>query len=193
MPHAVLCGLSPHFCNYALLLPKRTSLRQRMPSADEGFLDFLSYLLTPDPAAHTNTKHQHLWRCTHLLDACVVGGSCLRAAGMSCCCPSAPACGTACQALMRAFWISYHTCSRQTPCSVPAQKRHCSTTGCSTRTRQQSRSLIRRVLGQALTLGRSAEEALQHHWLRHPYPPAEQIPDYAYQHMLNYWFLRYLT
>jgi dual specificity tyrosine-phosphorylation-regulated kinase 2/3/4 len=35
---------------YELLLPKRTSLKHRVgPCADEGFLDFLTYLLAVDP------------------------------------------------------------------------------------------------------------------------------------------------
>ncbi|WIA42780.1 hypothetical protein OEZ86_008720 [Tetradesmus obliquus] len=48
---------------YELLLPKHTSLRHRVPGADEGFLDFLSYLLTPDPSARPSAEDalQHPW------------------------------------------------------------------------------------------------------------------------------------
>ncbi|PNH07068.1 hypothetical protein TSOC_006511 [Tetrabaena socialis] len=34
---------------YELLMPKRTSLRHRMPDADEGLLEFVAHLLTVDP------------------------------------------------------------------------------------------------------------------------------------------------
>jgi dual specificity tyrosine-phosphorylation-regulated kinase 2/3/4 len=46
-----------------VLVPKRTSLRHRVPCADEGFLDFLSYLLTPDPEARPSAGEAlgHPW------------------------------------------------------------------------------------------------------------------------------------
>lgn len=49
--------------SYELLLPKRTSLRHRVPAADPAFLDFLSYLLTPDPSARPGAAEalQHPW------------------------------------------------------------------------------------------------------------------------------------
>jgi serine/threonine protein kinase len=49
--------------SYDILLPKRTSLRHRVPSGDEGFLDFLSYLLTPDPAQRPSAEEAlaHPW------------------------------------------------------------------------------------------------------------------------------------
>jgi serine/threonine protein kinase len=58
----VLPALCPP-CRYELLLPKHTSLRYRVPAADEGFLDFLSYLLTPDPSARPSASEalQHPW------------------------------------------------------------------------------------------------------------------------------------
>ena len=34
---------------YELLVPKRSSLRARVPEADDGFLSFVSFLLTADP------------------------------------------------------------------------------------------------------------------------------------------------
>jgi dual specificity tyrosine-phosphorylation-regulated kinase 2/3/4 len=40
---------SPATERFELLLPKRTSLRHRVPDADEGLLAFVSYLLHPDP------------------------------------------------------------------------------------------------------------------------------------------------
>jgi len=48
---------------YEVLMPKHTSLRHRVPAADEGFLDFLSYLLTPDPSARPGATEalQHPW------------------------------------------------------------------------------------------------------------------------------------
>jgi serine/threonine protein kinase len=54
---------SERFCSYELLLPKRTSLRHRVPAADDGFLDFLSYLLTPDPTQRPSAEEalQHPW------------------------------------------------------------------------------------------------------------------------------------
>jgi hypothetical protein len=54
---ALLFYVTP--CSYELLLPKRTSLRHRVP-ADDGFLDFLSYLLTPDPTTHTTASPECL-------------------------------------------------------------------------------------------------------------------------------------
>jgi serine/threonine protein kinase len=48
---------------FELLLPKRTSLRHRVPCGDEGFLDFLAYLLTVDPAARPTAEEAlgHPW------------------------------------------------------------------------------------------------------------------------------------
>jgi serine/threonine protein kinase len=48
---------------YELLMPKHTSLRHRVPAADDGFLDFLSYLLTPDPSARPSATEAllHPW------------------------------------------------------------------------------------------------------------------------------------
>lgn len=40
---------SPTTDRYELLLPKRTSLAHRVPDADEGLVDFISYLLLVDP------------------------------------------------------------------------------------------------------------------------------------------------
>jgi serine/threonine protein kinase len=53
----------PRTHSYELLLPKRTSLRHRVPQADEGFLDFLSYLLTPEPGARPSAEEalRHPW------------------------------------------------------------------------------------------------------------------------------------
>jgi serine/threonine protein kinase len=38
-------------------------LRHRVPAADDGFLDFLSYLLTPDPTQRPSAEEalQHPW------------------------------------------------------------------------------------------------------------------------------------
>lgn len=49
--------------SYELLLPKRTSLRHRVPGADAPFLDFLAYLLTPDPARRPTAEEalRHPW------------------------------------------------------------------------------------------------------------------------------------
>lgn len=57
------CCSCPVLCRYELLLPKHTSLRHRVPAADEGFLDFLSYLLTADPSARPSATEalQHPW------------------------------------------------------------------------------------------------------------------------------------
>lgn len=48
---------------YELLIPKRTSLRHRVPLGDEGFVDFLSYLLTPDPGERPTAEEAlaHPW------------------------------------------------------------------------------------------------------------------------------------
>ena len=48
---------------YELLLPKRTSLRHRVPCADEGFLDFLACLLAPDPGQRPGAEEAlcHPW------------------------------------------------------------------------------------------------------------------------------------
>ncbi|KAI8472567.1 MAG: kinase-like domain-containing protein [Monoraphidium minutum] len=48
---------------YELLLPKRTSLRHRVPQGDGPFLDFLAYLLTPDPGMRPSAEEalQHPW------------------------------------------------------------------------------------------------------------------------------------
>ncbi|GLC52975.1 hypothetical protein PLESTB_000694600 [Pleodorina starrii] len=48
---------------YELLLPKRTSLRHRMPDADEGLLEFVSYLLTVDPRKRPTAAEalKHPW------------------------------------------------------------------------------------------------------------------------------------
>ncbi|GBF94468.1 hypothetical protein Rsub_07002 [Raphidocelis subcapitata] len=52
---------------YELLIPKRTSLRHRVPCGDEGFVDFLSYLLTPDPAERPTAEEAlaHPWLHCH--------------------------------------------------------------------------------------------------------------------------------
>jgi serine/threonine protein kinase len=48
---------------YEVLYPKRTSLSRRVPCGDEGFLSFLSYLLTPDPLQRPTAEEalQHPW------------------------------------------------------------------------------------------------------------------------------------
>ena len=48
---------------YELLRPKRTSLRHRIPDADEGCLEFLSTLLTVDPKLRPTAAEalQHPW------------------------------------------------------------------------------------------------------------------------------------
>lgn len=48
---------------YELLLPKRSSLRHRIPGADAGFLDFVTFLLTPDPRHRPSAADalQHPW------------------------------------------------------------------------------------------------------------------------------------
>ncbi|GFR50340.1 hypothetical protein Agub_g12549 [Astrephomene gubernaculifera] len=48
---------------YEMLLPKRTSLRHRMPDADEGLLEFVSYLLTVDPRKRPTAAEalKHPW------------------------------------------------------------------------------------------------------------------------------------
>ncbi len=59
----LLTHVCAFLCRYELLLPKHTSLRYRVPAADEGFLDFLSYLLTPDPSARPSATEAllHPW------------------------------------------------------------------------------------------------------------------------------------
>ncbi|GIL55001.1 hypothetical protein Vafri_10672 [Volvox africanus] len=54
---------SPTTQRYELLLPKRTSLRHRMPDADEGLLEFVSYLLTVDPRKRPTAAEalKHPW------------------------------------------------------------------------------------------------------------------------------------
>ncbi|KAG2490825.1 hypothetical protein HYH03_010746 [Edaphochlamys debaryana] len=48
---------------YELLLPKRTSLRHRMPDADEGLLEFVAHLLTVDPRKRPTAAEalKHPW------------------------------------------------------------------------------------------------------------------------------------
>ncbi|KAF8057645.1 FUM1 [Scenedesmus sp. PABB004] len=78
---------------YEVLVPKRTSLRHRVPGGDEGFLDFLAYLLTPDPAARPSAADAlaHPW-LSHpyppLEQLCTDGGRAERGSGT--CFPAAP-------------------------------------------------------------------------------------------------------
>lgn len=48
---------------YEYLHPKRTSLRKRVPEADQGCLDFLGYLLIADPDKRPSADEalQHPW------------------------------------------------------------------------------------------------------------------------------------
>ena len=48
---------------YELLLPKRTSLRHRLPEADDGLLDFINCLLCIDPHKRPSAAQalQHPW------------------------------------------------------------------------------------------------------------------------------------
>lgn len=54
---------SPHTGAYELLLPKRTSLKWRVPDADDGFIDFIAFLLTVDPRQRPTAEValQHPW------------------------------------------------------------------------------------------------------------------------------------
>jgi dual specificity tyrosine-phosphorylation-regulated kinase 2/3/4 len=51
-----------------VLNPKRTSLRHRLPDADEGLLEFVSYLLCVDPRKRPSAAEAlgHPWlRCAY--------------------------------------------------------------------------------------------------------------------------------
>ncbi len=48
---------------FEVLTPKRTSLRHRVPEADEHMLSFIAYLLQVDPHKRPSAQHalQHPW------------------------------------------------------------------------------------------------------------------------------------
>lgn len=48
---------------YDVLRPKRTTLKARVPAADDGCIDFLSALLTVDPSLRPTAAQalQHPW------------------------------------------------------------------------------------------------------------------------------------
>jgi serine/threonine protein kinase len=51
---------------YEVLLPKRTSLRHRVPDADEGLRAFISFLLHVDPRKRPSALQalRHPWLAT---------------------------------------------------------------------------------------------------------------------------------
>ncbi|BDA40915.1 probable dual specificity tyrosine-phosphorylation-regulated kinase at C-terminar half [Coccomyxa sp. Obi] len=59
---------NPRTHRYEYLHPKRTSLRKRVPEADQGCLDFLAFLLTVDPDKRPSAEEalQHPWlQCSY--------------------------------------------------------------------------------------------------------------------------------
>lgn len=48
---------------YEFLTPKHTTLRHRLVGADDGFVDFVQYLLSIDPATRPSAESalQHPW------------------------------------------------------------------------------------------------------------------------------------
>lgn len=54
---------SPQTDRYEILVPKKTTLTHRLPEADEGLLDFISYLLTIDPKKRPTAEEalMHPW------------------------------------------------------------------------------------------------------------------------------------
>jgi dual specificity tyrosine-phosphorylation-regulated kinase 2/3/4 len=58
-----LYAREPRSGRYEALEPQPTSLRRRVPQGDGGFLDFLAYLLTPDPRLRPTAEEalRHPW------------------------------------------------------------------------------------------------------------------------------------